>query len=97
MSSSLLKLFRSGGLGDLQIGMTRAEVIKVMGPPPFWSGKPPIIGWVILRYEESNVWWYYGDAVGISFDEKGTAESIVIDPEKVVKDQLPFRDWPFWH
>lgn len=95
MSATLLDFIRSRRLGDLQLGVTRAEISHRLGPPSNWGGKPPVIGLVIPKAEDSNLWLYYGDAVGLMFDEDGVSISIIIYLSEIDRSLYPFLDWPF--
>jgi len=97
MESSFIKFIKWGQIGDLKIGMSREEVRLKMGVPPSWDGKSPTWGRPNHTPEESDWWFYYGDAVRIKFDkleENGIANNINVCIENINKSAEPFLDWP---
>lgn len=98
MESSFLNFIRSGQIGLLKTGMKRAEVRSIMGDPQRWLGKPPHINGPICDFpEESELWFYYGDAVKIGFDgleETSVSNSLTLWTENINNKLDIFLNWP---
>jgi len=84
---------RFGVLGDLRLGISRTEVLRRLGPPKEWNGKPPTVGRVINTPEEAAAWGYYG-AARVSFNEFGISTSVSVTPSLVNSSEPPFKEWP---
>ena len=90
----LLEFVRSRKFGFLELGMSRLDVVKHLGPPVSWVGKPPTIGPQILIPEEADVWLYYGNGASIKFDESGHSISVGLVPKHINKELPIFRSFP---
>jgi hypothetical protein len=84
----------NGQIGMLHPRISREEVLKVLGPPPNWIGRPPNIGFQIESFEESDVWMFYEDSVGVRFGEDGVAVETIIYPNKIERCPVLFSQWP---
>jgi hypothetical protein len=93
MESSFLSYVKHGKIGELALGLTRAQIIKKLGLPKTWVGKPPCFGQHIVKPEDAEAWGYY-EAAGIRFGSQGTSISVSVIPSKIRSGDEPFLGWP---
>jgi len=93
VDSRIIQFVRAGVVGDLRLGMTRAEVTRKLGIPKEWGGKPPTFGPAVLSPEKADNWSYYGRTV-VSFDPKAVIVCITVFPREIEKDKEPFLSLP---
>jgi hypothetical protein len=89
----MIEFIRSGRIGALGLGMSRRQVLRALGPPSDWAGKPPHIGQTITAPEDSPVWFYYR-AAGILFDVTGISTEVTLKPDQINPLEKPFLLWP---
>lgn len=85
---------RNCKIGLLCRGLSRQDCEQLLGPPPSWLGRPPGIGPKIMIPGESDVWFYYNETVGVSFNAKGRSENIHMFPTKMTSCPELFSRWP---
>lgn len=68
--------------------------MKKLGLPKNWAGKPPTVAAPVSSPGESDVWFYYGDAAGVRFDDSGHAAEITLHPSRINSKLRIFRSWP---
>ena len=89
----LLDFIRRGTVGELRLGLHRAQVEDKLGKPTSWLNKPPTFGPEVRTPEDADVWDYY-DAARVRFDPQGIAVSVCILPKYINKEREPFCHWP---
>ena len=90
----LAKLILDGIVGPLRIGLSKAELLTLVGPPPTWEGKPgTIFNRGIVDYNNSATWVYNGVHVEI---KNGVIDKLIIwsDYHLMDWDHEWFREWP---
>lgn len=90
----LAKLILDGVIGPLRIGLSKAEILALAGPPSVWKGKPEsIYGGEITDYNDSNDWYYNG--VHVEIKERLIDKiSLWIDHPLMDWSHEWFREWP---
>jgi hypothetical protein len=91
----LAKFLNDGVIGPLRIGMSKPELISILGLPTTWEGQPgTMLAGKIIDPNESDAWIYNGVHVGI---EKGVVDTLTIwmnyQPD-FWWDHEWFHDWP---
>jgi hypothetical protein len=68
VNCSLIKFLTDGTLGQVRLGISRVEVVRLLGGPFGWEGKPQ---WTAT---ESNIWVY--GPLQINFDNNSAIEAL---------------------
>src|SRR5271157_121895 len=92
--NEFVDFLRNCRIGLLTRGLSRKDCEDLLGPPPSWIGRPPCFGPKIMIPHESDVWFYYNETVGASFNKEGRIENIHMFPPKMNRCPELFSRWP---
>jgi hypothetical protein len=93
MQPPFIDFIHTGSVGDLSLAKGRSEVVEKLGQPESWLGKPPCFGPVVSHPAEAMTWFFYGDAVGVEFDQWDSITRVSVFPDRI-RGGGPFDEWP---
>lgn len=92
-----MKSFRDfvvgGHIGKIKFDLSTQEIIRLLGPPADWLDKETIVHKVCPKYEESELWFYYGGSVGVRFNDVAVSTEILLYPDKFLNCAELFEQW----
>jgi len=86
----------NGKIGQLFLGQSKRDTLKMLGEPNDWLGKATIIGETHEFFYQSELWYYYDGVVGARFGKNETIVELTLFVEKVqaTSGVLNVNEWP---
>jgi hypothetical protein len=92
-NASMCRYIESGEIFGVRLGMKDADIASSFGPPPWWGGKPPLVGHAITDFNVSDAWLYFDNFLVFSFDETRSCDNIVLNFWNAAECAGDFKDW----
>ena len=90
---SLTDFVVGGKIGPIFLGQSKKTILKVLGEPKIWVGKPPCFGEAYESYTQSDVWHYYEGIVAARFDNDIVTD-LTLFVDHIKESSGIFASWP---
>jgi hypothetical protein len=92
--SNLKEFLTKGHLDIFRLGLSREEVVALYGPPPNWQGNNEAAGPIIVRPEDSPLWFYFDESIGLGFTRSLKVGAIFVHVPLLKIDCPLLAGWP---
>jgi hypothetical protein len=90
LNTNLVDFLKSGQLGNIELGLPKAEIYKLLGKPDEWTQD------YVDTTQEQSSWWRYGMA-GLNFDDENCIKGLglywLIHPDIELPSLFHFSGW----